>query len=144
MRIQISISLLIAGLCAGLTACSDNNPTPTVEQINEPLREFLIQKKAETCQGTVEVRELQNIQVQPWNNQLKAWPVSAEFAVTCVKTSGGSTTWRSSGGKAAACYAMKEGNSYSCSLPGIVGEMERRAHDEIKKAMEKALQSSSK
>jgi hypothetical protein len=148
MRIQITTSFLIGALCTLLAACSGRDAAPKPEQITEPLREFLTQKKTETCQGTVEVRELKNIQVQAWNEHVKAWPISAEFAVTCVKTSGGSSTWRSSGGKAAACYAMKQGSSYSCSLPGIVGELEgrakekmERAKEEMKEAMQKALQS---
>jgi hypothetical protein len=140
IRMQVTTSFLIGALCAALAACSGRDAAPKPEQITEPLHEFLTQKKAETCQGTVEVRELQNIQVQAWNEQLKAWPISAEFAVTCVKTSGGSNTWRSSG-EAAACYAMKQGSSYSCSLPGIVGELEQRAKEEMKEAMQKALQS---
>ena len=120
---------------------SDAGKAPTAAQINGAVSDYLIAKAGETCSGSVELERLSNIAVRPWNAQLQAWPVTAEFAVRCNSDSF-SKTWVSGDGDSAVCLAQAIDRSrYSCGLPGIAGDLVREAERGLQESVDKAIKS---
>ncbi len=131
--LKILVALGIAGAC--WYWYSNSAPSaPTAAQVEPALRSYL--ESAKTCSGAVEITRLENIRVQGWNRQLQAWPVQADFAVRCSQA-GANTTWTSSGGDAATCFAQRRGATVTCGLPGLAGEMADKAKAAIDEAMRK-------
>ncbi len=131
--LKILLALGIAG--AGWYWYTHSAPSaPTASQVEPALRAYL--ERAKTCRGTVEITRLENIRVQGWNKQLQAWPVLADFDVRCTQP-GVDTTWTSSGGTAAACFAQRNGSTVTYGLPGLAGEMADKAKAALDEAMRK-------
>lgn len=112
---------------------------PTPQAVSGPVCALLTVKKAETCQAWWRCGSSRRVRCSPWNQQLRAWPASAVFAVTCVSP-GVSATRRSSGGPEAVCFARMRGKGLSCSLPGRVGAIDQQVSERMQKQMEKQMQ----
>ena len=113
-------------------------PPPTAVQAEAAVRQYLM--SARPCsEGRVEITRLEDIRVQTWNPELRAWPVLADFSVLCERAPVAST-WNSSGGGSATCFMTSQGGTYRCGVPAALGQAASEMNDSIRKAMEQSLQ----
>jgi hypothetical protein len=110
---------------------------PTAVQTEAAVRDYLL--GARPCTGgRVDITQLENIRVQKWSPELRAWPVLADFSVVCEKPQV-STTWNGSGGSAATCFITVQDGNYRCGVPAALGKAVGEMNDSIRKEMESSM-----
>jgi hypothetical protein len=111
---------------------------PTAVQAEAAVREHLL--AARPCSGgRVDIPRLENVRVQNWNPELRAWPVLADFSVECERGQVVST-WNSGGGGAFTCFITTQAGAYRCGVPAALGRAASEMNESIRKSMEESLQ----
>ncbi len=133
----LQVSLLLGG-----SACSRSPGKPTLQQMQQPVGDYLLGYKKTSCDGEVRLQSVEVKRIGEFDKNLGGFPVFADFAVTCDARPSGimtvSSTFEANDGAtttAAVCYARPAGGAHSCFMPEIV----RRAEQQMKRQMDEAM-----
>ncbi len=102
------------------TACQTAQKMPEADAIEGIVGEYLKERKAKTCSGSVVLDSLSINEVGAFDASMGGFPVYAAFSVTCQEGND-SMSWTGDGGKdAAAAYVRSKSlGGYEAFTPAI-------------------------
>ena len=113
----MSIRTTFASVLTILLLVSCGSSTPSKDDVHDLVEQFLIHSR--DCSDERLVEHLEITEIGDFDKQFKAWPVIADFKVTCIEENS-ETSWTSGeNSNAAVAYVRKGKNGYKLFAPKL-------------------------